>query len=81
MKSFNRDSITSGKTISPPELKALSLLPRKFKYKEHANHKNIENSLNLLKKFSQSWPKHEKPREWIVKKNTSAEKIDYKFKK
>jgi len=34
MKSFNRDSITSGKTISPPELKALSLLPRKFKYKE-----------------------------------------------
>jgi len=34
MKSFNRDSITSGKTISPPELKALSLLPRNFKYKE-----------------------------------------------
>jgi len=34
MKSFNRVSITFGKTISPPELKALSLLPRKFKYKE-----------------------------------------------
>jgi len=50
-------------------------------YKEHTNHKNIENSLNLLKKFSQSWPKHEKPEEWIVKKNTSEEKINYKFKK
>jgi len=50
-------------------------------YKEHTNHKNIENSLNLLKKFSQSWPKHEKPEKWIVKKNTSAEKINYKFKK
>jgi len=34
MKSFNRVSITFGKTISPPELKALSFLPRKFKYKE-----------------------------------------------
>ena len=51
-------------------------------YKEHTNHKNIENSLNLLKKFSQSWPKHEKPEKWIVKnKNTIKEKINYKFKK
>lgn len=50
-------------------------------YKEHTNQKNIENSLNLLKKFSQSWPKHEKPEKWIIKKNTSAEKINYKFKK
>ncbi len=50
-------------------------------YEEYTNHKNIENSLNLLKKFSQSWPKHEKPEKWIVKKNTSAEKINYKFKK
>ncbi len=51
-------------------------------YKEHTNNKNIENSLNLLKKFSQSWPKHEKPEKWIVKnKNTSTEKINYKFKK
>jgi len=31
MKSFNLDSITSGKTISPPELKALSLLPTHYK--------------------------------------------------
>ncbi len=52
-----------------------------MEYKEHTNHKNIEKSLNLLKKFSQSWPKHEKPEKWIVKKNTSAEKINYKFKK
>jgi len=44
-------------------------------YKENTNHKNIENSLNLLKKFSQSWPKHEKPEKWIVKnKNTNTEK-------
>ena len=50
-------------------------------YKEHTNHENIENSLNLLKKFSQSWPKHEKPEKWIVKKNTTPEKINYKFKK
>ncbi|KGF98035.1 O-succinylbenzoic acid--CoA ligase [Prochlorococcus marinus str. MIT 9302] len=49
---------------------------------ELTNNKNIENSLNLLKKFSQSWPKHEKPEKWIVKnKNTCAEKINYKFKK
>jgi len=50
-------------------------------FKELTNKENIENSLNLLKKFSQSWPKHEKPEKWIVKKNTSAEKINYKFKK
>ena len=51
-------------------------------YKEHTNNKNIENSLNLLKNFSQGWPKHEKPEKWIVKnKNTITEKINYKFKK
>ena len=49
-------------------------------FRELTNHKNIENSLNLLKKFSQSWPKHEKPEKWIVK-NASKEKINYKFKK
>jgi len=51
-------------------------------FRELTNHKKIENSLNLLKKFSQSWPKHEKPEKWIVKnKNASKEKINYKFKK
>ncbi len=51
-------------------------------FRELTNHKNIENSLNILKKFSQSWPKHEKPEKWIVKnKNASKEKINYKFKK
>ena len=46
------------------------------------NHKNIEISLNLLRKFSQSWPKHEKPEKWFVKnKNNSTEKINNKFKK
>jgi len=49
-------------------------------FRELTNNKNIEISLNLLKKFSQSWPKHEKPEEWVVKnKNTSREKINYKF--
>ncbi len=53
-----------------------------IEFRELTNHKNIENSLNLLKKFSQSWPKHEKPEKWIVKnKNASKEKINYKFKK
>ncbi len=51
-------------------------------FRELTNHKNIENSLNLLKKFSQSWPKHEKPEKWIIKnKNTNTEEINYKFKK
>ncbi len=50
-------------------------------FRELTNNKNILIYLNLLKKFSQSWPKHEKPEKWIVKKNTSAEKINYKFKK
>ncbi len=51
-------------------------------FRELTNNKNIEISLNLLKKFSQSWPKHEKPEKWIIKnKNTIREKINYKFKK
>jgi len=51
-------------------------------FRELTNNKNIEISLNLLKKFSQSWPKHEKPEKWIVKnKNSITEKINYKFKK
>ena len=51
-------------------------------FKELTNDKNIEISLNLLKNFSQSWPKHEKPEKWIVKnKNSITEKINYKFKK
>ncbi len=50
-------------------------------YKEHTNNKNIENSLNLLKKFSQSWPKHEKPEKWIVQNKKTSTKKNYKFKK
>jgi len=51
-------------------------------FRELTNHENIKNSLNLLKKFSQNWPKHEKPEKWIVKnKNTITEKINYEFKK
>jgi len=53
-----------------------------IEFRELTNNKNIEISLNLLKKFSQSWPKHEKPEKWIVKnKNYITEKINYKFKK
>ena len=51
-------------------------------FRELTNDKNIEISLNLLKNFSQSWPKHEKPEKWIVKnKNSITEKINYEFKK
>ncbi len=51
-------------------------------FRDFTNDKNIEISLNLLKNFSQSWPKHEKPEKWIVKhKNSITEKINYKFKK
>ncbi len=53
-----------------------------IEFKELTNHKNVEKSLNLLKKFSQSWAKHEKPEKWIVKnKNTNTEKVNYKFRK
>ncbi len=53
-----------------------------IEFKELTNHKNIENSLNLLKKFSQSWPKHEKPEKWVVKnKNAISEKTNSKFNK
>jgi len=51
-------------------------------FRELTDHKNIEISLNLLKKFSQSWPKYEKPEKWIIKnKSSNTEKIDYKFRK
>ena len=51
-------------------------------FRELTDDKNIEISLNLLKNFSQSWPKHEKPEKWIVKnRNNIKEKINYKFKK
>ena len=38
-------------------------------FRELTNSKNIENALNLLKNFSQNWPKHEKPKKWIIKNN------------
>jgi len=51
-------------------------------FRELTNNKNIEMSLNLLKKFPKNWPKHERPEKWIVKnKNSITEKINYKFKK
>ena len=53
-----------------------------IEFRKLTNHKNIENSLNLLKNFSHSWPKHEKPEKWIIKnRNTSSEEKNYKFKK
>jgi len=51
-------------------------------FKELTNCKNIENSLNLLKNFSNSWPKHEKPEKWIIEnKNNSTKKGHYIFEK
>ena len=51
-------------------------------FKELTNDKIIKDALNLLKNFSQSWAKHEKPKKWIIKKrNISSEKINYKFEK
>ena len=53
-----------------------------LKWSHEAWEESIEISLNLLKNFSQSWPKHEKPEKWIVKnKNSITEKVNYKFKK
>ena len=50
-------------------------------FRKLTNHKNIENSLNLLKKFSHSWPKHEKPEKWTVKNEKTNTETNYKFKK
>ena len=38
-----------------------------IEFKKHATSKNIENSLNILKNFSKRWPKHERPKNWIIK--------------
>jgi len=45
-----------------------------LEFRELTNHKNIENSLNLLKKFSQSWPKHEKPKSGLLKTKIPLQK-------
>ena len=53
-----------------------------IEFRELTNHKTIENSINLLKIFSQSWPKHEKPEKWIIQnKNTITKNVNYKFLK
>ena len=43
-------------------------------FRERTNKKNVEHSLSLLKNFSQSWSKHEKPEKWIIKKNNRITK-------
>ena len=51
-------------------------------FRKLTNNAIIENSLNLLKSFSQSWAKHEKPESWIVQTNNpSTEQRNYKFQK
>ena len=40
-------------------------------FRELINFKIIENSLNLLKNYSKSWPKHERPEKWIIKNKNS----------
>ena len=37
-------------------------------FKKQTNKTNIESSLKLLKNFSKSWPKHERPKNWIIGK-------------
>ena len=52
-------------------------------FKPEINNKKIEKSLQLLKKFSQDWPRHERPKNWIINKN-KLDKIpnsNYVFKK
>ncbi len=39
-----------------------------IEFKQKTNTKNIKHALNLLENFSKNWPKHEKPKKWIVKR-------------
>ena len=41
-----------------------------LEFNEQINNKYIENSLKLLENFSKNWPKHERPENWIISKNT-----------
>ncbi len=52
-------------------------------FKKQTNKTNIEYSLKLLKNFSKNWPKHERPKTWIIGKIQSDEinKSDYIFEK
>ncbi|MDC3118584.1 AMP-binding protein [Prochlorococcus sp. AH-716-K03] len=40
-------------------------------FKQETSKKDIEYSLELLKKFSKNWPKHETPETWIIGTNQS----------
>ena len=52
-------------------------------FNKQINKTNILNSLKILKKFSESWPKHERPKNWIIGENQSEDikKSNYIFKK
>ena len=40
-------------------------------FKKQTSKTDIEYSLKLLKNFSKNWPKHERPKTWIIDKNQS----------
>ena len=53
-----------------------------IEFKKSTNTKNIENSLKLLENFSKNWPKHERPKDWIIAKEGGIfKKTNYKFRK
>ena len=49
-------------------------------FKKQTSKTDIEYSLKLLKNFSKNWPKHERPKAWIIDKNQSK-KSNFIFEK
>ncbi len=53
-----------------------------IEFKQQTNTKNIQIALNLLKNLSKNWPKHERPKNWIInKEKENSKKTNYIFKK
>ena len=52
-------------------------------FKKQTSKTDIEYSLKLLKNFSKNWPKHERPKTWIIGKNQSnyIKKSNFIFEK
>ncbi len=53
-----------------------------IEFKQNTNTRNIKHGLNLLENFSKNWPKHEKPKKWIIKREKeNIKKTNYIFQK